>query len=127
MTNSKESSVPSPVEDAELERRLDAFDIAAQQLGQEWPPTTKSLNERNAAREAVRFYLSADKRREALRLAAIRLGILADRMEGCNADAIENGTEPVHGLLDEARMFEEEARAAAGLSVRDSAMQERES
>lgn len=55
----------------------------------------------------------------ALELAAIRLGILADRMEGCNADATEDGRPITHALLDEARMFEDEAREAAGLVQRD--------
>lgn len=55
---------------------------------------------------------------EAMRLAAIRLGILADRMEGCNDAAREEGRKPTHELLDEARMFEQEAREAAGLGPR---------
>lgn len=44
--------------------------------------------------------------REAQRLAAIRLGILTGRMRACHA---ETGR---HELLDEAEMFEQEARAA---------------
>ncbi len=44
--------------------------------------------------------------RSALRLAAVRLEILTDRMRGCHA---ETGK---HELLDEAEMFCREARAA---------------
>lgn len=54
----------------------------------------------------------------ALELAAIRLGILADRMEGCNDEAVKDGRFPVHELLSEARMFELEARTAAGMESR---------
>lgn len=54
----------------------------------------------------------------ALRLAAVRLGILADRLEGCNETAREEGRKPEHELLDEARMFEREAREAAGMAPR---------
>lgn len=54
----------------------------------------------------------------ALETAAIRLGILADRMEGCNDTAREEGRKPTHELLDEARMFEREAREAAGMEPR---------
>jgi hypothetical protein len=56
--------------------------------------------------------------RNQLKLAAIRLGILADRMDGCNAQAEEEGRAPTHELLDEARDFERLARAAAGLEKR---------
>lgn len=61
-----------------------------------------------------------DEKTWALRQAAIRLGILADRMEGCNAEAIEDGRFPTHELLTEARMFEDEARKAADLPARRS-------
>jgi hypothetical protein len=54
----------------------------------------------------------------ALEAAAIRLGILADRMESCNAEAEEKGRKPRHELLAEARMFEQEAREAAGMEPR---------
>lgn len=56
--------------------------------------------------------------RRALEVAAIRLGILADRMEGCNEQAREEGRAPTHELLAEARMFEHEAREAAGMGPR---------
>lgn len=53
--------------------------------------------------------------KRALKLAAIRLGILADRLEGCNDQAREEGRRPTHELLSEARAFETEAREAAGM------------
>ncbi|HWL39403.1 MAG TPA: hypothetical protein VNO75_04120 [Gemmatimonadaceae bacterium] len=49
----------------------------------------------------------------ALKLAAVRLGILRDRMEGCNDQAREEGREPTHELVDEASAFVYEARVAA--------------
>lgn len=58
---------------------------------------------------------------KALRIAAIRIGILVDRMEGCNETAREEGRSPTHELLDEARMFEHEAREAAGMQPRGAA------
>lgn len=54
----------------------------------------------------------------ALELAAIRLGILADRMEGCNDVARQENRPPTHELLSEARAFETEAREAAGMPPR---------
>jgi hypothetical protein len=54
----------------------------------------------------------------ALEQAAIRLGILADRMGGCNDAARCEGREPTHELIGEARMFEQEAREAAGMEPR---------
>lgn len=68
----------------------------------------------------VRRVMAAE-RSEVVRLerelatAAIRLEILADRMEGCNATAEEEGRKPTHELLDEARSFVSETRKAAKL------------
>lgn len=58
------------------------------------------------------------RQREELQFAAIRLGILVDRMEGCNAEAEEKGRPPTHELLDEAREFENLARRAVDLEKR---------
>lgn len=102
---SPENSSPAP---QELEGLLDEFHIAAQ--------SSALTSAFDAAREAIVSYEARNQ--EALRLAAIRLGILADRMEGCNETAREEGRKPTHELMDEARMFEREAREAAGMEPR---------
>lgn len=79
---------------------------------------------RNAEDVSDRLRSEVERLRQALDLAATRMEILADRMEGCNEDRRGEGRRPPHELLDEARAFVDETRIASR-SSRDTPEQEK--